>query len=521
MVFRKPYAFLIRNFKKIHILLLILCAFTYYKTMQLDQFVKDFISYLSYDSYLESVTNYTSPLFYLITIFITVITGALLVLLKRKEKPWKLYLVPCLGYFLLIVVFYLIQQYFASYDGSTSTTTIRAYSNFLFILKFPQYITFLILIIRVVGLDLKKFNFVNDKEFLELEQEDREEFEVSVNFDKHAFYRAIKKSQRVLGYFYEEHRFIMNILFVVLAVSLIGYTYYYFGIAHKVVKEQQVLNANNYSIQINKSYFTNKDMAGNKLEANSNFVILNLTVQNNGSSRVFDAENFHIVNGNHEYTHSGSTYSNSFKDLGNPYPTRKLKNGEKVTFALIFKVSNELSSDKFVLYYQQFKSGKKAYLRKIKINLEDVTDIIENGEKKLGETLTIKQPNEEEISFTLESAEFKNQIAYNIESCDSNFTCSIVEKTKQVDATKRLLEIPFTSDGYEGQELIDFSTKYGKMKYIDSEGITKEIEITNALKNKEYLGKYLYIEVPAEVEKSTDITLIYVVRNQKYSYRIR
>ena len=214
MVFRKPYAFLIKNFKKVHIILLILCGFIYYKTMQLDSFVSEFISYLTYDSYLEPITKYTSPLFYLVSVLVIVITGSLVVLLRRKEKPWKLYLIPFLDYLLLIGVFYLIQQFFVSYEGSTSTTTIRAYQNFLLLLRIPQYITFLILGVRILGLDLRKFNFSSDKEFLELDQDDREEFEVSINFDKHALLRTIKKIQRVLGYFYEEHRYIMNVLFI-------------------------------------------------------------------------------------------------------------------------------------------------------------------------------------------------------------------------------------------------------------------------------------------------------------------
>ena len=124
MVFRKPYAFLIKNFKKIHIVLLILCGFIYYKTMQLDSFVSEFISYLTYDSYLEPITKYTSPLFYLMAVLVIVITGSLVILLRRKEKPWKLYLIPFLDYLLLIVMFFLIQQFFTAYEGSTSTTTI-------------------------------------------------------------------------------------------------------------------------------------------------------------------------------------------------------------------------------------------------------------------------------------------------------------------------------------------------------------------------------------------------------------
>lgn len=522
MVFRKPYAFLIKNFKKIHIVLLILCGFIYYKTMQLDSFVSEFISYLTYDSYLEPITKYTSPLFYLMAVLVIVITGSLVILLRRKEKTWKLYLIPFLDYLLLIVMFFLIQQFFTAYEGSTSTTTIRAYQNFLLLLRIPQYITFLILGVRILGLDLRKFNFSSDKEFLELDQDDREEFEVSINFDKHALLRTIKKIQRVLGYFYEEHRYITNVLFTVIIVIIIGNIFYYFGVEHKTIKEKQTLNANGYLIKINESYFTNKDMAGNKLEANSNFVILNLTVQNNGSKRAFDAENFHLVNQNHDYSQSGSTYTNSFKDLGNPYPTRKLSNGEVVTFALIFKVSNKLPSDRFVLYYQQYKNGKTAYLRKIKIKLEDVSNINnDNTEKKIGQKLVIERPNKGKESFTLESAEFKDQINYNIESCDANFDCRITEEQKQASSGRKIIEIPFISNDYEGQELIDFSSKYGKIKYIDSEGMTKEINVENALKNKEYLGKYLYIDVPIEIENSNNITLIYTVRNQKYNYKIR
>lgn len=522
MVFRKPYAFLIKNFRKVHIILLILCGFVYYKTMQLDSFVSEFISYLTYDSYLEPITKYTSLLFYLVAVLIIIIIGSLMILLRKKDKPWKLYLIPLVDYLLLILSFYLIQQFFISYEGGTSTTTIRAYQNFLFLFRMPQYITFLILGIRILGLDLKKFNFSADKEFLELDQDDREEFEVSISFDKHALFRNVKKFQRFLGYFYEEHRYIMNVVFVVATVVVVGNIFYYFGVEHKTIKEQQVLNANSYLIRINESYFTNKDMAGNKIEENSNFVILNLSVQNNGSKRVFDAENFHLVNQNHDYSYSGNVYSNKFSDLGNSYPIRKLNNGEVVTFALIFKVSDKLQSDKFVLYYQQYKNGKTAYLRKIKLKLNDVSKINKNVEEKtLGQEMHITQVGNEDVDITLESFDFKDQITYNTEVCDNNFECSVTEEVKQATSGRKIIEIPFVSNDFEGQELIDFSIKYGKIKYIDSEGMTKEIDVVNALKNKEYLGKYLYVDVPLEVEKSNNITLVYTVRNKKYNYKIR
>ena len=70
MIFRKPYAFLIKNFRKIHIVLLLLCAFIYYKTMELTSFINEFATYLSYDPYLEPITKYTSIAFYIVILII-------------------------------------------------------------------------------------------------------------------------------------------------------------------------------------------------------------------------------------------------------------------------------------------------------------------------------------------------------------------------------------------------------------------------------------------------------------------
>ncbi len=520
MIFRKPYAFLIKNFKKIHFILLLLCAFVYYKTMQLTSFISDFVKYLSYDKELEPITQYTNLLFYVSIILIMVIVVTLVILLKRKNKPWKAYLVLLLTYFEIFLIFSYTQSYFAKGELST-TAPARAIHDFLFIGTLPQYISFVILFIRISGLDLNKFGFKNDKEFLELEQNDREEFELSVNIDKEGFKRTYKKIIRLIGYFYEEHRFIMNILISVAGISLIGYTYYYFGVAHKTIKESKNLDANGYSITINKSYYTNRDKKGNIIEKDSSFVIVNITIINNSGQREFDANNFHLVNGNNDITFSEGMYSKDFDDIGNSYSNRAFNKGEKRTFAMVFKVDKNLNKNNFVLYYQQYKSSKKVYLRKIKLNLYDISSIKTNSSKKLGEEITIKFPNGEKENITFEDVAIEDNSQYNIEVCGADDTCSVKTRNIAAGTNYKNLKIGFSSDNYEGQNLIDFSASYGKIKYIDNENIAKEIEIKDSLQNKEYLGKYVYIKVPSEIEKAKEIDIIYTVRNQKYYYKIR
>lgn len=520
MIFRKPYAFLIKNFRKIHIILLLLCIFVYYKTMQLTSFINEFTKYLSYDPYLEPITKYASLLFYLSIVLIIATIISLIVLLRRKNKPWKLYTVLALTYIAVFLIFSYTVSYFNS--GNIETTApARAIHDFLFIATIPQYVSFLILFIRITGLDLNKFGFKNDKEFLELEKDDKEEFEISVSIDKNAFKRTYKKVIRLLGYFYEEHKFIMNIVFGIIGISLIGYMIYYFGIAHKTISETKTLNANGYSITINKSFYTNKDKSGKIIEKDSSFVILNMTIVNNRGQRKFDSENFHLVNGNKNMTFSKNIYSNYFDDIGNSYNHRDFNKGEKRTFAMIFKVDKKLDKNNFVLYYQQFASYKKAYLRKMKLKLSDVSNINTNSSKEIGEEMTVKFPNGNEENFTFEKAVIEDSSSYNIEICNKNDECEVETRRTTPETNYKTMKISFSSYNFEGQDLIDFSNDYGKIKYIDSENIAKEIKIKDALQDKKYLGKYIYIKVPNEIEKSKQIEVIYTIRNEKYYYKVR
>lgn len=520
MVFRKPYAFFIKNFRKFHILLIIMCGFIYSKTLQVSTFNKTFLTYLSYDDYFEPISKYLSPFLYIVTFITILIFLILLIVLKRKGKPWKLYLIPVLEYIALIIIFYTITNFYNTYKGDFTTTTIRALNNFLSIATFPQYLVFLILIMRTLGLDIKNFNFSADEEFLELDQDDREEFEISIDFDKNSIKRTLKKTQRSLGYFYEEHRYICNIIFIILTGIVFIRTYYYFGVSHKVLKENKSFNVNNYSMTINKSFYTDKDKAGNILEKNSAFVILNLSVQNNGASRVFDGNDFHIVNGNNNYTYQGNTYSNDFLDIGNSVPTGKLKNGMKKEFALVFKVDKNLNYKNFVLYYQEYK-GNTSYLRKIKLNLENVSEIKNVKTSNITETLKIETAMEGKKEFSYETVSFQDNANYNIESCNVNNNCSIVTKNITAPTGSKILFVNFSSPDYEGTELMKFTTEYGKIKYMDNDGFYRELAVSDILLNKDYLGKKLYIKVPSNLENMKEISLIYTIRNKRYSYKIK
>ena len=192
MIIRKPYAFLIKHFKKIHILLLVLSAFIYYKSLQLSSFISEFMQLETYDSYYEPITNYVSFLPILTMILISAGSIVLILLLHHKKKPWKLYILPAFEYIFMMIVFFSAKSFFDRYNGIIDSAGIRAVRDFLFIATVLQYPSMLLFLIRMIGVDLKKFNFQSDEEFLELNSEDREEFEINIEFDKDSIKRGTK-----------------------------------------------------------------------------------------------------------------------------------------------------------------------------------------------------------------------------------------------------------------------------------------------------------------------------------------
>ena len=162
MILRKPYALLIQYFQRIHLLLILLSAYIFYKLMSLRSFVADFLNTESYNAYYEPITDHINWLMIISIIVIDVISVILIILLHYKKKPWKVYLFSIAEYNLMLGVLLYIRSYFNGYNELSTITSIMAGRDLLNIVYFPQYIIFIIFGIRFLGIDLKKFGFKDD-----------------------------------------------------------------------------------------------------------------------------------------------------------------------------------------------------------------------------------------------------------------------------------------------------------------------------------------------------------------------
>ena len=516
MIIRKPYAFLIKNFKKIHILLLVLAIYIYAKTNQMYSFLREFIQTASYDYMSESINKYVTPLG-TIALLVLIISCAIIIrLLRRKEKPWKLYLVPVVQYIVIFFAFTISRNYFNSYTGAQSTTTLRMWRDLLLVSQLTQFGTFVIFFIRIFGIDLNKFNFKLDEEYLELEARDREELEININVDKDALKRNYRKFKRNLNYIYQEHKFICNII-ITAVILIVGFNSGKYILNHRSYKEGSAFVINGYEVKINNSYYSDKSYNGTQISKKSSFVIVDLTIKNLVSkTRNLRLDRYHIMNGVRNYTTTENLYGTEFQDLGKTHDSVTLRYDESITMIMVYKVDNTLKKDRFVLYYQEFE-GESEFLRKIKLKLKDYSKIDDCGTKELGETMsfTIKT-QDEEISFDDYEILSETEYVYNI--C-STINCSNSKATYRAPNGYFVMKLLFSSDTFEGKDLKEFAEDYGKITYYDAEGKKKEIKLEVPIP-RTYYGKYLYVKVPSEVNQAQSFSFDFTIRNKKYVYKI-
>ena len=138
MIIRKPYAFLIKNFRKIHIALLVIGLFVLYKTIDTANFVNDFMKYVTYDLYANPITKHISFFMNLGIFLMLVGSVSLLFLLMHKKKPWKTYIIPVVVYVSLFLILAMIKGFFNTYTESVEITNLRLSRDLLMILMIAQ-----------------------------------------------------------------------------------------------------------------------------------------------------------------------------------------------------------------------------------------------------------------------------------------------------------------------------------------------------------------------------------------------
>ena len=173
MVLRKPYGFLIKHFRLIHLIIttiLVLIAVKFRSIyLFLGKVINDVVN--KYDA-----NNYINYGIFLLIILVLGLFFIIYWLFKYKDKPKTIYIISLIGYGVLAVILFITYNYMSGFSGNIlDQKTIRLYRDIIFICDLFQYLIIIIMFIRGLGFNIKKFDFGKDVQELNLTDEDNEE----------------------------------------------------------------------------------------------------------------------------------------------------------------------------------------------------------------------------------------------------------------------------------------------------------------------------------------------------------
>lgn len=526
MIFKKPYAFLIKHFKLLH---LILSGLMIYLSIKIN-FITNLFNKLARNinvSFVSLSDKYINSLMYLVVIFIIIISFLVCFLMYKKKKPTKYY-ISILVYYSLIIVFLLVYNSAMVMLENTAMTNqaLRAYRDIAFLFPLGQYYFIVIAILRGIGFNIKQFNFSKDIKELEISEADSEEIELNLTSDFYKYKRLGRKKLRELKYYFFENKIWILIIFGIVLISGIIYFFVNYKFVDNNYRENTFVNANKYNFQVNRSLILEEDLYGIKVNQEKKYVIVDLSVKNiYYENIVLDLHKFRLLaDGN--YYNPIIDKNSDFQDIGLPYDNKLLDLETVYRYILIYELDSDISVNnlKLQVYDQIDYETNKVNFININLKPDRFDDEIKNDYVDFNKEINIEFYGT--TSLNVKNYQVVNNFEYMYEACVSS---DCYEKTGVISPTdllnSKLVVIDYSLSIDKDSNLYnfvkndsDFFNTFVTLTY-NLNGKQKNVKV-NYLTNA-HIKEKIFIEVPKEIEEAEGINLIINTRKVKYVYKFK
>ena len=527
MILKKPYAFLIKSFRFIHIILTVLINYLLYSTYNIYSFFSRYVENV-YATLSDAVpSNYINIFMILISVLIIAFSLAMHLLMRKKEKPKTLYTVLTVYYMVYLVAIVLCFSLFKSLDSSTlSLKNAMIYRDVTLIFMLPQFIFVLFSLIRGLGFDIKKFNFSKDLKELNLSDSDNEEFEFVLGLDTYKYTRFMRKKAREFKYYVLENKFAFTILASLASVIFVTIIILNFTVYNKTFNEKQRINANNMILEINNSFLTNLNYKGEKISEDKYFLVVNISFTNNsGAAKVLDLTNYEIIVEDKKIIPTLSMNSH-FVDLGAGYSKEKINNDSEEIFILVYELTKKQIKKSYILNIIdeiEYNAGTmNTKTKKIELTPNRHVQVDEQTTKNLNEHLTMYESVLNDSSLTINSFQFQNKYTFTYQACIRS-GCSTKTDIVKANASKAKtllilngkLNLDANSNFLKNKKTsLTFFDAFVQIKYDGK--LTSVLNVTPSTLTEQYI-----LEVDDKVTKAKDIDLIITIRNKRYTINIK
>ena len=522
MVFRKPYAFLIKNFRLMHIILTICCVYLITKTSAIISFLSDYIASDDLVIGQNVVGGLYNNLMFIIPVLMLIFFIILLVIMTVKEKPRTFYIINIIVYFLIFILFIYGHGVLKGMEKEliTPQKVKTLHDLFVYALIF-QFFTVVIAAIRGLGFDIRKFDFAKDLQSLDISDEDNEEFEVAINYDFDDTKRRIKKKIRTAKYTYKEHKFAIHVT-IILLVLFCGYTYYKnSSISIKKYHLNSIISMNSISTKFTNAYVVDTDYIGRDL--NTNLLILKVDVKTNSKTvKKFVTGSYELIIDNQVYHHI-SKYDDEFKDIGTTYKSQDLSLTEYKSFVLVYDIGTK-NPTKAKLKISNLVGQDYVYLD---FNVKSFTKNNKPVEYKINDEVSLKDTNLADTKFKIKSASINEKVTLNYEFCVTKDECVSSKEYLRPDyyhtgVPKTILRMEYDFESSDVTSFYKLISTYGSLEYvINGETKVQEVPFKNIKSSRLNEDGICNLEIVKEAENASEIYLVFNIRNNEFRYKVK
>lgn len=521
MILRKPYAFLIKNFKKIHLLLLILTLLVGYNSNKLLAFFNEFVTNRSvfYSGRLSS--EYINPYMFIFCLLSFLLALIVFILMRQKNKPRNIYIYLIILYLLLPILFFVDYNIlntiqFEGLDPGLARL-IRDINFISLLVQIPGVIS---IFIRTIGFDIKKFNFLEDIIELEIDVDDNEEFELTSGIDINKIGRKYRSQRRELKYFYQEYK---NILFGILGgflILILSIFIYNTKVVNKLYNEGDNVLINGLNIKINDLYSTKLNYKGEEIaDKGYTYFILSMSFNNTKETdKKIDINNLRLIMGENIYSPDIRKYD-YFIDLGVGYDNQIIKPNGDIDYIFVYRVNDkEITGDKIIRYVDELKfNGERDKTKYIKFKVID--ELLD--EKVLFNTADLGVKVYFGLSSLKDSYLNINSIEYNdtFEYISNNIKTYIYDSNTSNTIMKVNYDLIIDSNITYIKNIKELISKFGKLTYV-ANGRKYNLQYKD-LTPSGYKGNDIYLSVDKKIKDYSNLELIITIRNKVYTFKLK
>lgn len=528
MIIKKPYAFLIKHFRLIHLILSSLLIFLAYKSHLVYKFFNDYVKngYYTYSS--EISGSYINFYMFLTIVGVLVVTAFIYLLMKWKKKSRLFYILLSIFYMILFVGLLVYFNAFLNLlNEPLGVQAVRAYRDIMFLLYVPQYLFIIFGLVRGVGFDIKKFDFKKDLADLDIAEEDREEIEVTFGQNSYKYKRKARRAYREIKYYALENKFFFGVICGTLMLVLIFVIYVNINVFTKKYKESEFFTVNGVIFNVLDSYETDMDLKGNKINSLYKYVIVKVSMQNTNSYKLsLDSKNLRLILDDELYypTYSKSDY---FRDLGKGYYDNNLYSGETYEYLIIYEVPKDLKYKKALFRMVDdinvINGAINSKYKDVKIKPIDYMNYEAEEQVYMRDAISLEKSTLLKSEVVVNSYEIGEKFVENYNYCvdsechsGTRIITPAVLGNEERSVIKLNLDVMLDEDLYINRFIknnTNFYSAFGDIMYLSNGELVKAPVV---VKTMDLETKNVYLEVPSSLKNSPLIRFVISVRNRKY-----